>query len=508
MKRVVIVLVTIGLLILVGTQWPFATVSRAAVVPENAIFAARRGSLPITVIENGYLKAKNSIQLQPKFRREGTITWLVEEGTEVVAGDKLVEFDATELENEISEAENSLIQYNIELETARAEQGIQVRENLALVEKAERALEVAQLTLERYEKGEAPNELQKLGLAEEKARSEFGRAKERFEQVPQLAEEGFLTRIQVEEERIRLREAEINMENAKRELELYQTYTHRMELTEKRAAVKDGERELENARIKSEINIKEKQARVAQEELKVQSTTNRQVTRRSDLQNMTILAEQPGTVHYGDPARPWYRDEIKIGNTIWHGRTVITLPDLRERQVLVDVHEAEIDKVKEGMKVNVSVEIHHGATFVGTVTDIASVASSGDWGEDTQKTFEVEITLEESELELRAGISARVEILVDELQDVLYVPIHAVHAEEGGHFCFVSSEGEVLERKVKIGANNAHYVQVVEGLSAGERVLLFDPRTRGESTREREGEGGLEEALPTNDELPVAGGEA
>ena len=45
------------------------------------------------------------------------------------------------------------------------------------------------LALERYEKGEYPNELRKLNLAEEKARSEFDRTKESFEQVPQLAED-------------------------------------------------------------------------------------------------------------------------------------------------------------------------------------------------------------------------------------------------------------------------------------------------------------------------------
>ena len=504
MKRVLFGIVVLALLVLAGLKWPFGSISQAAEEPRGALFAVRSGNLPIAVIENGYLKAKNSVNLTPKFRRQGTITWLVEEGTAVVEGDKLVEFDATELENDISELENSLIQYNIELEAARAEQGIQERDNLAAIEKAERALEVARLTLERYEKGEAPNELQKLKLAEEKAESEFSRSKEQFEQVPQLEAEGFLTKIQVEEERIRLREAEINMENAAREMELYETYTHRMQLTEKQAAVKDGERELENARIKAEINLKEKQATVAQKELKIQSATNRLESQKKDLENMTMHAEQPGIVHYGDPGQPWYRDEIKVGNTIWHGRTVLTLPDLREMQVLVNVHEADIDKVKLDMKVNVTVEIHRGAVFEGVVTDIAAVAASGDWGEDTQKTFKVEITLTPNELELRAGISARVEILVQELEDVLHVPLHAVYAEEGRQFCFVWNDGESTERKVEIGANNAHYVQITTGLSQGEQVLLYDPRSSGSTTREEES--GLEDALPEG--APAEGGEA
>src|SRR6185503_20749639 len=131
---------------------------------------------------NGYLTAKDNVKISPKFKGQGTITVLVEEGKTVAPGDILVEFDKTQLEQQISELENSLVQYEIELEAAKANLEIQERDNQATIEKAELALQIARLTLERYELGDAPNELRKFNLATEKAASELDRAKERFQQ--------------------------------------------------------------------------------------------------------------------------------------------------------------------------------------------------------------------------------------------------------------------------------------------------------------------------------------
>ncbi len=506
MKRWILALILILVLVGLGLRWPLLTTSQAGDIPQSVLFAVRRGDLVVSVTETGYLKAKNSVNLSPKFKREGTISWLVEEGKKVETGEKLVEFDASDLDTQISELENGLLQYQIELEAARAEKGIQERDNIASIEKAELALEAAKLALERYQDGDAPTAHQKLELAAEKARSEFQRATERYEQVPELLREGFLTKIDAEEERIRLREAEIEMQNAARELELHVKYTYPMDMTEKTATVKDANRELENARIKADINLKEKQARVAQEELKVQQSTNRLDTLREDRANMTISAPSPGIVHYGDPARPWYYDEIKVGETVWQGRTIITLPDLREMQVLVDVHEADIGRVTADLPVNVTIETDRGVLLLGKVATVAAVASSNEWGGDGQKSFRVEISLEPIELELRAGISARAEILVEELKDVLHVPLHAVQAEEGRHFCFVLDGVTTAEREVTIGKSNAHYVEILTGLEEGETVVLYDPRheTGARSSSEKAAEEEPESSF-TGAETPVPG---
>ncbi len=478
----------------VAWKWSSSRAEASSTISTDSIAVVRRGKLVITVTENGYLKAKNSVNVKPKFKREGKITWLIDEGDTVAEGDLLVEFDSTELVTQISDVENSLIQYEAELQAAQANLEIQSRESTAAIEKAELALEIARLGLERFEKGEAPNERRKKSLEAEKAESSLLRAKERYEQVPDLAAEGFLTKTQVEEERIALREAEINLENAKRELELFDTYSYRMDLTQKESDVKDADRELENSRQKATINLKEKEAQVTQKDRQVTSTRVRLAQLQEELGHMKLTAPQAGTVHYGDPERPWQRENVKIGNQIYQGNTVITLPDLREMQVLIQVHEADIDLVAEGMEVNVTVETHKGTSFKGKVTEIASVASSQSWTDSTNKTFRVDITMEPTDHVMRAGVTAKTEILVEEIPDVLMIPIHAVIAEDGRHFCYVVKHEGFEARDVKIGKSNSHYVAVVDGLADGESVLLYDPRREGQSG------GGVPPGGPSNDD--------
>ena len=449
-----------------------------AVIAAEATAAARKADLPITIAESGYLKAKNSTKLQPQFAGEATITWLVKEGKSVEKDEVLVEFDKTQLQTQHDDRANTLRQFRTELAAAKAEQEIQKRDSGAAIEKAAFELQVAQMKLELYEKGESPNDLRKKRLAAEKAHSELARAKEQFEKVPELRAQGFLTKIQEEEERIRLREKEIEVENADKELELYETYTRPMDLAERKNAVKDGERNLENARAREEINLREKESRIAESEGKVQSVEAQITQLEKDLGFMTIRAPSPGIVHYGDPGEPWMHDQVKIGNRISQGNTVITLPDLREMQVLIQVHEADIDSVKLEQRVLVKLESIKDKSFGGRVTRIGAVASSN-WGNPENKTFEIEITLDPIEIELRAGTTAKAEIQVETVPAALQVPIQSVFGESGGHLAFVARASGFEKRAVRIGKNNNHFVQVLEGLAEGERVLLYDPRAEG-----------------------------
>jgi HlyD family secretion protein len=430
------------------------------------------------------LKAKNSVNIQPEFRGEAKITWLVEEGKTVTKDEKLAEFDPTDTQNRIDELENQLIQYRTALESAQAQLEIERRDSTASVEAAQFNLDLVRLKLERYLNGDAPNELRKFSLAAEKARSEFERATERFKQVPELAKEGFLTKINEEEERIKLREAEINKDSAEKELELYKKYTDPMERRQLEANVKDGDRVLKNATEKAAISTKERETRVSQSESQVKQAEQRLEKLKKELEHMTVLAPQPGIVHYGDPSRPWARDEVKVGNDFYRGNTLFTLPDLREMQVLINVHEADIDLVKLEQVAHVTVEAVKGRVLNGKVTRIAPVANT-DWSESANKTFQTEITMDPlTDVEMRSGITAHVEIQVEHLKDVLYVPIHAIASENGEHYCFLP-EAEGFERRaVKLGKNNLHYVVVTDGLQEGDHVLLYDPRSTAASERD------------------------
>ena len=477
-----------------GWRWigPGAHAGAAVAFASEAVATAGMRPIEIKISEDGYLKAKNSIEVRPQFEGQGKLTWLMEEGKAVAKGDKLAEFDKTDVQQRLDDLINDLTVLETQAETARAELEIEKRDGAAQVEAGEFALMIAKMKLEKHIQGEAPNEERKCELEAEKALSKFTRATDRYRQVPELEREGYLTKTQAEEEKINLREAEINKENAAKELELYLQYTKPMAVQELENATKDAERVLTNAREKALISLKEHETKVTNADRQVRAAKQQVEKLQDQISKMTVFAPIAGILLYGDPRERYWNDPIKVGNDIYSGTTLFTLPDLHEMQAVVHVHEADYSSVKLEMPVNVTLESLKGRCLKGKVTEIASVANS-DWGDS--KTFEVVITLESSEDSLRSGVTAKAEILVETVPDCLAIPIHAAFAEGGKHFAFVLNPTGYDKREVELGKSNLYLVNVIKGLADGERVLLFDPRVSG---------GGGES---TKDEVPAATGD-
>jgi RND family efflux transporter MFP subunit len=226
---------------------------------------------------------------------------------------------------------------------------------------------------------------------------------------------------------------------------------------------------------------------VTNAEGKIKSTEARLKKLKEELDHMTVKSPRDGIALYGDPDNEWMRREIKVGARWGSGNTLFTLPDMKEMQLVVRINEADISMIKKEMDAIVTVEAFKGRTFKGKVTEIASTASDN-W-DSGARTFRVEITIEPfTDIEMRAGTTAKAEIQVEELKDVVYLPIHAVFAEEGAHFCFMPKAGGFEKREVKVGKNNLHYVEALEGLKEGELVLLYDPRgtSQGESKGDKD----------------------
>ena len=156
--------------------------------------------------------------------------------------------------------------------------------------------------------------------------------------------------------------------------------------------------------------------------------------------------------------------------------TIVTLPDTSEMSVAIQIHEADIEKLEVGMKAVVTSETAKGQSFEGTIAHIDSVANAGNrWSGNNIRKFNVAVQVTGQNLALRPGTSARVEILVGEATDVLYVPLQTINAREGRLFCYVEAGGKIQAKRVRLGRSNETHVEVVSGVSEGDLVLLYDP---------------------------------
>lgn len=498
-----------ALLLLAGGGWWWFGSSRveAGSVPgENELFAVRRDNLQISITENGTMVAKESQKIAPKMRSEGKITWLVEEGKEVAEGEVILKLDPAQLEQQIESLQLELLQTEASLKTARTELEIQEVENVANIAKAEVALDRAKKELEKYLQGEAPQQHKKLEVAIKDAETNFNRAKKEFEDSQLLLQQNFIKKSELEDHQIEFERCTVQKEGAELEMAIFNKYTRPMQSADLHTKVTDAERDLQTAQKRGESTLGQKQVAVQQYEKRLKAQQTQLKDRIEERDNMTLKAPCPGIVVYGDPHEPWYRQQVKVGGQVWGSQTLMTIPDLRVLQVKIKVHEADIDKVKEGLPVNVTMDTYPGLILGGKVTKIASVANGDGWSGRDVKKFDVEITIESGlgDRSLRPGISAKAEILVEHKEQVVFVPLQCVFAENGEQFCYVHEMGVgPKRRRVEIGSANDVYVEVRSGVAEKELVLLYNPLlSNGVSEKPADANG----AQPSNGTDATSGG--
>jgi HlyD family secretion protein len=445
-------------------------------------FAVKRGALRITLDETGTLKTKTASTIRSGVEGSAKIAFLIDEGAAVKSGDVLVELDQTEVKEKIEELERNRIQGESELDTASSELEVQEAQAKTDLEKAELRVDVARVAERKLKEGDIPKELKTRQLRIEKATSALQRAEEKYKTMPDLQKLGFVTKSQVEEERLKVEEAKVELDAAKQDMDLYTRFQQPLDTKTKEAEVGEAERELERTKSRTAALTEEKRAIVLQRELTLKATFERLAREKKRRANMTLRAPKDGIVVYGDPDQPWRSEEIKVGASVYENGVLCTIPDTSELAVALQVHEAEIDKLKLGLKATVTLETYKGVVLHGEVSKIAAIAISGGWRDEVKK-FAVDVAIIESHLNLRTGITAKAEIEVTKLPEVLHVPLQAVHVKDGKHRCFVRSGGAVSPREVEIGAANDDFVEVKKGLSEGETVLLYDPSGESETSK-------------------------
>ncbi len=442
---------------------------------EGGTHTVTRGKLPITINEKGTLKTKNSTLLNAETYAK--IEWIIEEGKTVKKDDVLVKLDKQDTEKQAEQLENQVTQLEAELKSATTNELIQQQQNQTNIEKAELAVEVAKVELRKFLEADDPAEQRKLALAVETAETDVQRNEDQVKANEELRREDFVTENQLREARILLKKAKNDLEGARMEQKSYADYRRPLDLRKKEAAVVEAERGLDQARKAAEAQLADKTAQVRQRETSLSRTKHQLTKTKEMLAKMEIKAPTDGTILYGNPDQPWERQNIKVGQQVWQGMVLLTLPDPSEMAVTIQIHEADVDKLKVGMHAFVTSETQKDKTLEGEIVKIDSVANAGQnwWGGDDVKRFKVEIALKGKDLNLKTGTSARAEIEIGEVEDALSVPLQAVHDKEGKRYCFRVGKGKPERVEVTLGASNETMVEVKTGLNEGDQVLLSDP---------------------------------
>ncbi|MFZ2286248.1 MAG: efflux RND transporter periplasmic adaptor subunit [Bacteroidales bacterium] len=252
----------------------------------------------------------------------------------------------------------------------------------------------------------------------------------------------------------------------------------------------------ENTISKSDFEQAESQYKVAKAEkesaeFSVKSSEASLKEANENLVKTTVYAPMTGTIS----KLAVELGERVIGANMMTGTEVLRVADLNRMEVVVDVNENDIIRVKVGDTATVEVDAYLDRDFKGVVTEIANSANTlGTTTSDQVTNFEVRILiLKESYNDLisennpspfRPGMSASVDIFTSRKMDVLTVPIQAVTtrtdttltdpeaAKEIRTLVFVSDGKYALVRDVKTGIQDNVNIEVLSGLTEGEDVIV------------------------------------
>src|SRR5262245_5442668 len=189
------------------------------------------------------------------------------------------------------------------------------------------------------------------------------------------------------------------------------------------------------------------------------------------IDRMTIRAPQDGMVlHKAD----WRDEKKKVGDQVWRGDLVVSIPDLTEMRADATVDEADGGQVAVGQPVKLRLEARPDLDLRGKVRSIAQTVRRKSWRVPT-KVFKVDIQLEKTDSTvMRPAMRFRGEVETGRLTGRLVLPRDAVFLRETGPVVFVDRALGWTETPVKLGRSNKRQVEVLDGLKEGDRVLPMD----------------------------------
>jgi HlyD family secretion protein len=401
-----------------------------------------RGRLLVTVTEDGNLESASNVEVRCQVAGGGTIIWIIPDGSMVEAGQELVRLDQSVIEDQLN---TQKIAYEKAVATK-----IQADEDFA----------AASIAVKEYDLGTYLKDLQsaesQIKIAMENMRS----AENTLSHTERMFRKGFVTALQLDADKFSVERAKLDLDAAQISKKVLQEFTRPKTLQGLQAT-----RDAAEARTRSE------QAALNLEKAKLDRLQNQ-------LKFSVIKAPQKGMVIYANEnsgRRGLFSSQssnIEEGAVVRERQTLIRLPDLTKMQVKVTVHESKVDLIRPGMPARITVQDRQ---WVGKVISIANQPEPSSFFAASIKEYATIVSIEGDTTGLKPGMTSEVEILVNDLHNVLTVPVSAVVEKDGKFFAWVKGPTGTHRRPLLLGQTNDKVMQVADGLKETDEVIL-NPR--------------------------------
>ncbi|MBI5383273.1 MAG: efflux RND transporter periplasmic adaptor subunit [Verrucomicrobia bacterium] len=332
--------------------------------------------------------------------------------------------------------------------------------------------------VEALSDGECKQKLRKFQDDVQVAEREYNQALANLQGTQRLFTNDFVTKTELEGDEIKLENARLKLETARSAQALFLKYELPKTAEESLSKFSEAARELERTRKGAISKLAQATAKLRAARGRYNLELRNRKDQRKTLAKCTIKARRPGLVVYGGRSRfGWYPGEqVREGAAVYEQQTILTIPDLTQMSVNVRIHETYIKQVTKGQKARITTDAFPDSVLAGEVSKVGVLPDSRmEWMNPDMKVYLTTIAVKGTNDWLRPGMSCKVEILVDHLEDVLYVPIQSIFSDDSKRYCYVVRGRRQTKREVEVGLFNDEFIVIKKGLKEGERVALRLP---------------------------------
>lgn len=160
------------------------------------------------------------------------------------------------------------------------------------------------------------------------------------------------------------------------------------------------------------------------------------------------------------------------GDQVSAGATAFRLDDLTSLYVDVEVSEVDINSIETGQTVTLTFDAILGQEYHGEVVEVAQAGTIT----NGVVNFKVTVELSDASTEVRPGMTAAVNIVVEEMSDVILVPNRAVRLVDGERVVYLLVDGQPVKKEIRLGSSSDTMSVVMVGdIKEGDLVILNPP---------------------------------
>lgn len=453
--------------------------SSAGAVNEGntSTFEVIRGDFLVSVTAGGTLEAVNQEVIRNEVDGTSRVIYIIPEGEVVKGGDLLVELDSAEAVEQVNQQKLSFESAVQTFEAAKANLEIEQSQVQSLIDTAILNTNFAYIDYRKFIEGDRLQQLRNAEILIQQAEESLKLNQNQLYWSQRLFDQGFEAKTNLERDQMAVTNGLLSLEQAKTEFKMLELYDlPKLEETYVSALI-EASNELTRVILQGTNTLNKAIADLTTQSNTLRLNKERLQREEEQLEKSKIFAPKGGMVVYAK-SRSRFSSEsmIEEGAQVRKRQELITLPDTSQMKVDIKIHESQISKVKKGQTTFIVLDQQPDQRYKGIVSKVAPLPDSASFFSDPNlKEYATEILVTDTLPDLKPGVSARAEIVITNIPNTLKVPIQSVTTLDGKQVVFKQMMSGAEPKPVEVGLFNTKFIEILDGVDAGDAILLAPP---------------------------------